>query len=366
MLRNLKSGTLHLRRPFGGTLALALILLVLIATGAEITARAAAAAFPGWVPSIGSPHRQLEISLARLATMAERKGRIDCIFIGSSVVYRGIDPVALKNGFEEQTRHKLDCFNLGVSGMTASTTAKLAEIIVAQYHPALLVFGTTARDYTNGVDEENLTGLEDIPWMRYRLGQPDPEGWLVDHSFALRYLLVHRNWMQTYYADSLVKGAQDQATIRADGFNPFQGTVKGTKLWPFLSNRNQVERNYGAYAMTARQLAGLDRILSLDRDNMRVVVVTMPLNPIFYSSFGNGKDDYDHYAATVAERSRNAGVLWVPEIPASLVPDPVWYNAGHLNAEGAAVLSKWLGSELGKQLLHEPIVAGLEIEPAPR
>lgn len=340
-MKPLEYGSLRLNAPFGKTLALAFLLVVLLVGGAEVTARVVAAQAPGLVPSVGSRHRQFEISLARLYA-AQRAGSLDCVFLGSSVVYRGIDPAIVAQSYQATAGQPIHCFNFGVSGLSATAAAGLAEIVVEQFHPALLVYGTTAHDYASALDAETV--IEDTPWVRYQLGEPDAEGWLVDHSLALRYWLVYRDWMKPYYARSLRSSAQEEAQIRPDGFNPRQGTVLDAQGQLPAKAARRLARDYARYTRSPRQEQGLERLLALSTRGVRVVVVEMPVHPRMKDYFPHGAQDYQAFVETVGPAVERRGATWWRS--AADIPDTGWYDLGHLNGEGAARLSEWLGARM--------------------
>jgi hypothetical protein len=346
--------TLRLKIPFGKTILLAALFLLIAVGALEGAARVIAAQNSTIVPSVGSPHRQFEISLARLDAFA-RSGRVDCIFLGSSVVYRGINPDAFGEAYAAVTGQPLRCFNLGIQALTASTAGKLARIVVQDYRPALLIYGTTAHDLSAAADAGAVSALEQTPWFAYRSGQFNVEGWLAEHSYALRYYLVQRDWMKQSYAEYVSDTRADEAAILPNGFNPRRGTnlTSGKPLTPH--QRRRLARLYGQFAIGSAHLQGLEQLLGLNSPETRVLLVEMPIHPQLFDFFPNGKRDYDAFVTTV---ERAAAAHQVPvwrALPADALPDAIWYDMGHMNAQGAEFYSRWLGRGLGEAVVNRKI-----------
>jgi hypothetical protein len=130
--------TLQLSFPFGKTIALAgVILLALLGIG-EAICRTSWARDRLVAPSLDINFETLDVKIDLLAKLADREP-IDCVFVGSSMVNRGIDIEVFEKVFNQQTGESITCFNLGLGGTSASEAAALAEIVIDTYHPALLV-----------------------------------------------------------------------------------------------------------------------------------------------------------------------------------------------------------------------------------
>jgi hypothetical protein len=118
-------------------------------------------------PRIGSQHRQFEIQLARLDKLVREGEPIDCIFLGNSMIWLGVDPLVTNQVFESRTGQSIHCFNFGVSALPASSAGQIATMLVEKYHPSLLIYGTFARDYAVPADAEDAYVVSDTPWLKY-------------------------------------------------------------------------------------------------------------------------------------------------------------------------------------------------------
>jgi hypothetical protein len=178
--------TLSLWPPLGRTMLLSLLLLVPLLGTAELLVRSRFFKAHVIANDWGSIHNQFETQLGRLETVAANFGSIDCIFVGSSMVWHAFDPGEFTRVYAEETGRDMKCFNFGVDGGVAATAGVLAPILVQDYQPRYLIFGTDARDYAVPIDSADVTVQLDSPWVRYRQGEFTIRGWLYEHAHLSR------------------------------------------------------------------------------------------------------------------------------------------------------------------------------------
>ncbi|RPJ00825.1 MAG: hypothetical protein EHM39_04265, partial [Chloroflexi bacterium] len=194
MSRFPRSSTLKLVFPAGQTIALAILILILLVVALEALVR-----LP-WVDqhvptAIGSAHEELDIKFGEADYLLRQRGRIDCIFIGSSVVRRGIDPGEVAAAYRAQTGEEIVCYNFGLSGLQSLSLARLAPIIVKRYHPRLLIYGISLRDLGLRDDTQaESRAIANTAWIQYQSGDFSLEGWAVEHLVTFRHFLALRNW----------------------------------------------------------------------------------------------------------------------------------------------------------------------------
>ena len=96
---------------------------------------------------MGSRHYQLGHKLALLDAAVKRNGPIDCIMLGSSMVDVGFNPESFQHAYRQATGREIHCFNFGIDASSAASAAALARILIEDYHPRFIIFGTDPRDY---------------------------------------------------------------------------------------------------------------------------------------------------------------------------------------------------------------------------
>lgn len=346
--------SLRLSLPIGTTVVAALIILMLIAVTAEILCRidplgqVTAGEIP---PSIGSNHRQFEIQLALLDQFYREEGHVDCIFLGSSMVYRGIDPEEVNAAYRSQSGSSLKCFNFGVRGLTARTADELAAVLVSRYGPDVLVYGIDPRDFSRKAGGDAAKALEDNPWIVYQLGRLSPIGWALSHSEALRQYLKIRNWMKPGFRNQLASGTKLARETRPNGFNPFKGHSRDVDVTLDPDKREETKffSLLKGYEIFPKAVWGLKRIVGLRSQNVEVVILEMPVHRTFLEFFEN-ESDYGTFLETIRRYTRPRGVPFIESTTLELVPNRGWYDRNHLNEQGARLFSAWVGEQLGQAL----------------
>jgi len=348
----LKFTSLHLRAPFSKTLWFTLLFLMLLFGITEWVMRLEVFQTPLTPPKMGSRHYQLGHKLSLLDDEVRKNGRIDCIMVGSSMVDTGFDPATFQSGYLEMVGREIDCFNFGIDASSAASTAALVKILVEDYQPRILIFGTDARDYAVPSQDNDPAAVLDTPWVRYRQGIFSLEGWLTEHSYLYRYRQHFSRLMRFNFEGTLWSQTKINFEILPNGFTPFDkiGTYVNDPPSPDDDSFEVTyyKRIYSSYQMLDENLDALESILKYYDIGTQVVVVEMPVSNGLYYFFGNGKEDYDRFTARVNELSSLYQVpFWLTE-PLDSIPDNGWMDYSHLNTTGAEIFSRWLGQQVGK------------------
>jgi hypothetical protein len=344
--------TLCLSFPFGQTVLLALLILALLAGASEIILRLPSVQSHLPPPSVGSTHEQFEIKLHLLDKLVEEEGAVDCIFIGSSLTNAGINPLVFQETYKEQTGDDILCFNFGASGSGTYTQIALADILIEDYHPKLLIFEMFPLYFNSASTGASNNDIFELSWVRYHRGEFSIEGWLAEHSTAYRY--------------SFLLGMNQKQLKRRSTLERRLGQVNGhnrrttTMVLP-LSPEQEILQADMPSALSSDGQKELEQILAFHQlPQTQVILVEMPLY------LGNTqiedyekRSEYEQFVAQIGKHVRSAGALFWPTRLLELIPDDShWRNVNHLNRYGATVFSQWLGRRVGcavnKGLLADP------------
>lgn len=343
---------LRLILPFGRTAGLALVFLVLFAGICEALARSRL--LESWLPprDVGG-YYAIGPLLNRLDRIIADKGPVNCFFIGSSATAWEIDPQAFAAAYERRTGEPIHCYNFGLGGMTASGTGVIAEILVNDYRPALIVYGAAARDFAPDYRDPII---ETSTWTRYHLGEFSPEGWLIDHSFAYQRYLYVRNWPREYFREDQVgRRLATEYASSSYGFIPLFNArdVLSNPPDPVDNPVNaEMFETLSGYDPLPSDIAGLERLLALKQRGVEIAVVAMPVPETHYVFYDNGRQDYQKFLDLVERLTRASDVpFWVAD-GATLIPDDGWADYFHVNAQGAHIVSEWLGEQVGEAVLQ--------------
>jgi hypothetical protein len=325
-------------------------ILVFLLISAECVARTnwfqAKLARPTW----GSRHIHLEVQLDRLNHIVNQDGPVDCIFLGSSMVINDIDPITFANAYRNETDHDIRCFNFGVDGLSPVGAAALAEILVMDYQPDLLVYGTDARDYAVGPDDGYARLIFETPWIQYRLGEFSPVGWLFDVSSLLRYRRPLRTllrfdlqralWERDNPTESNKYGFTEDPRVSEFVNEPPDPDSELTHVQYYFNTLSN-------YQILPEHLNALEEIAGLaDTTNTKILILEMPIPSTYLYFFGDGVNDYQAFLDSVGNIAREYDISFWTTTNENLIPNNGWADYSHLNTEGAQIFSEWLGERV--------------------
>lgn len=352
------SKSLHLKWPFGKTFGLSLIVLTLLVGVSEVIFRTDRFQSLLTAPKMGTliePGHKL----VQLEAATEQEGLINCLILGNSMVDVGFDPKAFAIEYKNRTGQDIRCFNFGIDGLTAASAGPLAHILVQDYRPSLLIYGTDARDYAISRDALETTVILDTPWIQHRQGNPSVEGWLWEHSYLYRYRSHIRNLLRFYFEETLRSHSILETKITPYGFRPLKTVETNVTISPDPEDDSPQNNYYfgllSNYEMREENLSGLEQIISQNGQNTQVIIVEMPVPSGYFYFFGNGKDDYQRFIDKVSHLAEAYNVLFWQTTTLQMIPDSGWRDYSHLNIEGAKIFSKRLGQQVGQAVLQGKI-----------
>jgi hypothetical protein len=349
-----ETGTLNICKGHGRVLYLAISMLIAFCLLGEITFRQETVQKQMLGPQVGSRHAQFDGQWARLEKLVKEGQRIDCIFLGNSMVWIDVNPLIVSQRIKEVTGREISCFNFGVSALPASSAGLVAQVLVQKYHPKLLIYGTFARDYAIPGTAEDATAVSNTPWLKYQLGRVSPEGWLYDRSYFFKY--------KNYVADVLlfdlehvIPGYNGFPPYHDYGFDPKIGTrinVNGTPNIDDVGSQDPHKWLY-QYRILDEDLDGLRQIMRQSEAGVQIIVMEMPFYPVGFEFFLNGEDDYNKYVEQVTQLSEATGTAFWGLNEQPKIAAENWWDYFHMNIGGAKVFSEWLGGHLGDFLIQK-------------
>jgi hypothetical protein len=293
------------------------------------------------VPYLGSTHRQLETQFARIENYQKSVGKIDCIFIGSSMVWLGIDPPVFSNSFYRSTGEEWECFNFGVSTMPANAAGVITEILVKKYQPRVILFGTSARDYAIPAVAEDSSVIVNTAYVQFQTGHPSFQGWLYTSSFFYRNI---RNLNRLLKFDRTVFTDIGTSEYDRTGFLPKMGKVGEENIQAGIQDAQKWLENY---QVLEENVTGLKKIAEFSNHNIQVIFFETPVLDQYYDYFSNGEEDFENFAEVVSKVSEDYEIPFIRTKQQTFIPVEGWWNENHLNLTGADALSWWLGEQVG-------------------
>ncbi len=344
--------TLRIQRPFGMTLLMSFAFFAIFYLAGEALAKTILFQSFFVQQTWDGRHRDFERQLARLDAVYNQEGRIDCIFLGNSMVWRGFEPVAFNAGFQNQSGEELRCFNFGVDGMPASMAGPIARVLIEDYRPRILLFGIDARDLAVPTTYDDHRSLAEMDWLRYRMGEPSLKGWFIEHSNLYRYRVAIQRLLHFDY-QGIRRGDQNSTLASRFGYD-LELAVGDVTAPPDPLHVDGSEQYYfrllADYQIRAEDVAGFEQVLKHKSNLEHLLVIELPVPETYYAFFGNQRLDYDRFVRTVEQISTAYGVKFILTDTWQVIPSDGWVDYSHLNLTGAQAFSQRLGVEVAKLL----------------
>jgi hypothetical protein len=232
---------------------------------------------------------------------------------------------------------------LGIETLPAGAAGTLAQIVVNKYHPDLLIYGTSARDYAPNSKSEDMTVIVEGSWVRYQSGDHSPLLWLQNHSYIYRYAkqlqLVIR-----FNTDGLRESQQEFGVSIADasGFLP---KTRPAQEVHFLAAEKDAANLFHPYTIYDENLEGLAQIIDLQKST-KIVIVEMPVSVDYYAYFENQELDYERFVEAIVSTTAPKNIPLIQTSNSQIIPDEGWWDRSHMNLVGANIFSEWLGEQI--------------------
>lgn len=328
--------SLKVTLPIGQVLFQSIVWLLLFCGSVELFSRTLVGRRLFHYETYGSGHPDFDTQIVRIKGRVTQDGHIDCIFLGDSQVLRGIDPAIVEKTYFEKTGTPIICQNFGLGGLKPSSAGAITRILIKNFSPSIIIYGTDMFDYTNTFDGAG-TSILSSPWSRYQLGEFSIDGWLIENSNSYRYYLgVNR-----FFSDE----DQNIIFIESNGHSTEFSETSIRIQAEQLENFNDIITRKPK--ITKEQLNGLRDFLSL-ANQVKMIVIETPLHPAYFDKeiFPYNVRFYPDFTNLLVNETSEAGTdLWLTQ-KTFQAPLDGWHDALHLNKIGATSFSRSVGEYL--------------------
>lgn len=272
------------------------------------------------------------------AFLSEPEDSLDVIYLGSSYAYCDVNPALVYKS------SGLTGYVMAGSEQPLSITYWYLREIFRTQSPSAVVLEATSLFFAQ---YQNYTqqNVSQMPPSLNKLGAiftaSEPElrkGLLFDLYF------YHSRWKELGPGD-VEKALPIDHRDERKGYTPVRGVQDGVGEEPYIADRQISEEDYAA------NLEWLGKIMSLCRKHGAQMILTV-------------HPSYTRCRAETYARIGEEAKAMDPDVifcdwsdsfeEIGLVPTKHLYDGGHLNREGAAVFSAWLGRELTGELGLKP------------
>ena len=200
------------------------------------------------------------------------------------------------------------------------------------------------------------------PWCRYWSGERSFEGWLTEYSFAYRYFLRFRIWLEQPQYSEILSRREENTTKY--GFTTSKRVVR---FKPKPEKRARLREVLADFEVAEESAAALETILGL-RSLTEVIIVEVPLHPLAVSLYEEGEKVPAKINAYISKRARHHGVLFFPTAQLGIVPAGGFRDINHMNRRGSRIFSRWLTNRVRKSelqgLIKSPVPSARQVSPA--
>jgi hypothetical protein len=334
---------------FPVTLLLGVVFLVVTVILLELAARSRLAGSYLPAPSKGINHRYIDLKLSLLQRVIEEEGPVDCIFMGTSMVAAGIEPVSFSQSYKETTGKDIRCFNFGIEALSLPSAAVLTRILAKLYKPKLIITGIFSTDFNNRFPRIIDRKVMKNPWIRHQLGNFNIKGWITDHFLSIQYVLRFFQWMKHPEYSSDI--AHQESKLSLSGYSRVT-LFNETKIVGYIPNperQRRIREKLKYFRFSPDRFTDLNSIIPfLSHSGVQLVLVEMPTHPAARAFFVRGERDHIAIMAEVARWAKQRGIVFIPVSDQKFVSDKFWRNSNHLNVLGAKCFGQWLGEQIGR------------------
>ena len=285
-------------------------------------------------PSVGADSFEFDIKVYYLEQSIRQNGPIDCLIVGDSMANSGLDPLLISQAYEAQTDIPLHCFNFGMPALTLDASGPLALALSNRFHPRLLIFVLSARDFSIEVGQP-FRHVATSDWVNQNLGKPSFRGWAANSLYGYRYFLFTQYWLNPA---NRISFSNAYTSITPQGFTP----LFGFRTPPMVLSPKR------DFSMDAPALQGFEQLLKIPETGTSLLIVDAPLQNTFFQKAPGDPEAYiQSYESYMQSRSQALKIrYWSTQDLSLTIPTDAWYDTLHVNEKGVPLFNTWLGGKL--------------------
>ena len=332
--------------------------IVVCVVVAEVTARTLEPLLPAadrW------PTDQTAAKADQIARLAADGSPIDVVFLGSSVVVQGVDPVAFNDAPADLTS-----YNAALDGASMrSVEAWSRDVVFPSLDPRAVVIGLTTRDLNDrGVSQQefyrSLTASSGFRDHKPKSGADWLFGQIANRSALLRIRPFLRQ------PGTMLQGVLGKDSEAALLPGPFGAAPIDDHAFAYDSSESWRNfwrtRHFNDFTMGGHELSALQALIQLALEQERLVfLVEMPFHDDYLSVQPNGRTEVERLHDLLATLNYGAGVELIA-LADSYGPE-VFRDPAHLNPTGAAALAAELAAHVSDSALMSATRTHSRIEP---
>jgi len=315
-----------------------LTIAIVLYGGLEYTLRQSVVMRQLYTPTLGTEYQPFEEAYHKLAIYQQSVDNLDCVIVGSSQVINGINTVTVSERYATHTGLPLNCFNMGLGSLSVYSMAHIAQIIIDDFQPTLLIVGISHRDFEQ-YEGDNYATQRQLPqtdWGQYKTGQWSSFGWLYDTLYLARYgQALNMDTLRAIGTWQIVKPHE-----APDQYSPSVGYWLSTP-------RNHPLTTFEYHAVDPLNQQAVQSFNDLPTDDTTILILEMPLAPHQQDVVAGSIAAYRQQLTNLFEPLQTHERLQVWQHSLTFTPQD-WTDTVHLHVRGAQRFSTWLGDSLAQ------------------
>lgn len=286
-------------------------------------------------PNYGSGSPEFGIKLRKADLLYTQKGKIDCIFMGSSVMDADVDPEIFNSEYYALTHQELICFNFSLAGFPPSSAYDVAQFLVKRYQPKVIFYGVAPGEFTPRFNNRPVYSTE---WVSFHNSLFSIEGWLLETSFTYRYSLPLMRYV--FISDYRRLYNAFEKRLSRHGHDRLENSLT---IGPISIGDTP-------YKIDPESFRGYQGLINLNSSSTKIIIIEEPLHPIVFPNYLHGGEEAyqkDFLQPVLSELFSRQIDFWAtnPDVARLLSVDTAWADAAHLNFSGAEIFSRWLARQ---------------------
>ena len=324
----------------------ALVLVVFLAVLMGLEALIITIRITGYHPveNYGTGNKYLEHKIAQLERFVSENGKVEYMLVGNSKAGEAVDIRIAGMKYQEITGEPLSCFNFGFAGNTSEFLPVIFKILKEDYAPEKFIFDVSGPYQRNNVQQQNSR------WLRYRSGDFNISGWMVEKFHFMRVFLGLRYWMEQpgeyrQLADAPGKLMRKDILLKKDEYNYSNMNLQGTGNAEIKVREISAARLRRSARVFAAEDSVFPQVIEIAGTN-KIIFVKIPVS----SRVRVGMVDFQERSQRAADLALEYGIPLMQISDPDVLSDGNWKNDGvHMLGSGRWIFSEWFGEALAGQ-----------------
>jgi hypothetical protein len=289
--------------------------------------------FPAPAPGLSYAFPEVGLKFQRYFALEN----VNCLFFGSSMVDKGIDPKTIEDRLNQNSGKKIKCMNFGLSGAMVESSSKVSRLLLDWQKTDLMIIGVSPIEFNEGTKDSRF--MTNLPVFEEGDGF-EADKWMQE-TFRLPWF---------YYG---LLNRKDRDFIRDQKSYNSCLTAQGLCVSNRKGDFAKDPENFLLHDFHLNQvdLDALEKLITYGENHgTKIIIFEMPIKASYFPVLVEGGETmYERrFVEPVQEILQKHGLsmLRTQNKSAELLGEKYWTNENHLNYAGAKEFSSYLANQI--------------------